>query len=96
MVSVRSAGRRWAPRAAGEPGVSRSELIDGVWGEDLPPSAVNALHVHVAGLRRALEPNRTSRAPRQFPLAAGPGYSLRLEPGQLDAQLLASTLTRPA
>jgi len=67
--------------------VSRSELIDGIWGEDPPPSAVNALHVHVAGLRRALEPNRASRAPGQFLLADGPGYSLRLEPGQLDAQV---------
>jgi DNA-binding SARP family transcriptional activator/tetratricopeptide (TPR) repeat protein len=67
--------------------VSRSELIDGIWGEDPPPSAVNALHVHVAGLRRALEPNRASRAPGKFLLARGPGYSLRLEPGQLDAQV---------
>jgi DNA-binding SARP family transcriptional activator/tetratricopeptide (TPR) repeat protein len=67
--------------------VSRSELIDGIWGEDPPPSAVNALHVHVAGLRRALEPDRASRAPGKFLLASGPGYSLRLEPGQLDAQV---------
>ncbi len=67
--------------------VSRSELIDGIWGEDPPPSAVNALHVHVAGLRRALEPNRASRAPGKFLLASGPGYSLRLEGGQLDAQV---------
>ena len=72
--------------------VSRSELIDGIWGEDPPPSAVNALHVHVAGLRRALEPNRASRAPGQFLLADGPGYSLRLEPGQLDAQVFARHL----
>jgi DNA-binding SARP family transcriptional activator/Tfp pilus assembly protein PilF len=63
---------------------SRSELIDGIWGEDPPPSAVNALHVHVAGLRRALEPDRVSRAPGAFLLAAGPGYSLRLERGRLD------------
>ncbi len=72
--------------------VARSELIDGIWGEDPPPSAVNALHVHVAGLRRALEPNRASRAPGQFLLASGPGYSLRLEPGQLDAQVHARHL----
>ncbi len=67
--------------------VSRSELIDGIWGEDPPPSAVNALHVHVAGLRRALEPDRPSRAPGEYLLSAGPGYTLRLDPGQLDAQL---------
>jgi len=67
--------------------VSRSELIDGIWGEDPPPSAVNGLHVQVAGLRRTLEPHRASRAPGKFLLAAGPGYSLRLEPGDLDAQV---------
>ncbi len=72
--------------------VARSELIDGIWGEDPPPSAVNALHVHVAGLRRVLEPNRASRSPGQFLLAAGPGYSLRLEPGQLDVRVLARHL----
>src|ERR1700678_1104840 len=72
--------------------VSRSELIDGIWGEDPPPSAVNALHVHVAGLRRALEPSRPSRAPGKFLLATGPGYSLRLEPGQLDAQVFGQHL----
>ena len=72
--------------------VSRSELIDGIWGEDPPPSAVNALHVHVAGLRRALEPNRASRAPAKFLLASGPGYSLRLEHGQLDAQVFSRHL----
>ncbi len=72
--------------------VARSELIDGIWGENPPPSAVNALHVHVAGLRRVLEPDRASRAPGQFLLAAGPGYSLRLESGQLDVQMLARHL----
>jgi DNA-binding SARP family transcriptional activator/tetratricopeptide (TPR) repeat protein len=72
--------------------VSRSELIDGIWGEDPPPSAVNALHVHVAGLRRVLEPNRASRAPGKFLVASGPGYSLRLQGGQLDAQVFGQHL----
>jgi DNA-binding SARP family transcriptional activator/Tfp pilus assembly protein PilF len=66
---------------------SRDELIDGIWGQDPPSSAVNALHVHVAGLRRALEPHRATRAPGQVLLATGPGYSLCLEPGQLDAEV---------
>ena len=30
---------------------------------------------------------RASRAPGEFLLATGPGYSLRLDPGQLDAEL---------
>jgi hypothetical protein len=68
--------------------VSRSEFIDGIWGDDPPPSAVNALHVHVAGLRKALEPHRENRAPGKILLATGSGYCMRLRPGQLDAEVL--------
>ena len=68
--------------------VSRSELIDGLWGEEPPDSAVNSVHVYVAGLRRALEPHRAHRAPGQVLSASGPGYLLRLEPGQVDAAAL--------
>jgi tetratricopeptide (TPR) repeat protein len=52
--------------------VSRSELIDGLWGDEPPSSAVNSVHVYVAGLRRVLEPRRASRAPGQVrPLLPG-------------------------
>ena len=68
--------------------VSRSELIDGLWGEDPPASAVNSVHVYVAGLRRVLEPRRGHRAPGQVLPASGPGYLLRLAPGQPDAEVL--------
>src|SRR5271156_6188480 len=46
--------------------VSRDELIDGIWGDELPARSVNALHVHVSRLRAALDPGRA-------PPAAGPG-----------------------
>jgi DNA-binding SARP family transcriptional activator/tetratricopeptide (TPR) repeat protein len=65
--------------------VSRSEIIDGMWGEDPPDSAVNSVHVYVAGLRRVLEPRRARRAPGQVLMANGPGYLLHLQDGQLDA-----------
>ena len=68
--------------------VSRSELIDGMWGDDPPASAVNSVHVYVAGLRQALEPRRAHRAPGEVLSASGPGYQLRLEPDQLDAGAL--------
>jgi DNA-binding SARP family transcriptional activator len=64
--------------------VSRDELIDGIWGDAPPASAVNALHGYVSGLRAVLEPHRARRAPGQVLLAGGPGYLLRLGPGQLD------------
>lgn len=49
--------------------VSTEALIDGVWGEDPPPTARKALQVHVAGLRRAL------RSPDTIATTAG-GYEL--------------------
>jgi len=72
--------------------VSRDELIDGIWGDDLPASSVNALHVHVARLRAALEPDRARRAPGRVLLASKQGYLLRLAPGQLDAEVFAGRL----
>ena len=74
--------------------VSRSELIDGLWDHDPPASAVNSVHVYVAGLRHVLEPRRAHRAPGQVLAASGPGYRLRLEPGQLDAEVLDHHLTQ--
>jgi DNA-binding SARP family transcriptional activator/Tfp pilus assembly protein PilF len=74
--------------------VPRDELIDGLWGEELPASAVNALHVHVSRLRATLEPQRAHRAPSRVLLAAGTGYQLRLAPGQLDAETFADLLAQ--
>jgi DNA-binding SARP family transcriptional activator/Flp pilus assembly protein TadD len=72
--------------------VPRDELIDGLWGEELPAKAVNALHVHVSRLRATLEPQRAHRAPSQVLLATGAGYQLRLTRGQLDAEAFAQRL----
>src|SRR3984957_1531718 len=72
--------------------VSRDELIDGIWGDELPARSVNALHVHVSRLRAALEPGRAHRPSGQVLQASGGGYLLRLAPGQLDAELFAGRL----
>jgi DNA-binding SARP family transcriptional activator len=74
--------------------VSRDQLIDGIWGEEPPASAVNALHVHVARLRAALEPQRGPREPGQVLLASALGYLLRLGPDQLDAGQFAERVSR--
>ena len=58
--------------------VSRDRLIDALWGERPPAAAVNALQVHVHGLRRRLGPARIERE--------GPGYRLRLGSGELDVE----------
>ncbi|WP_198047054.1 BTAD domain-containing putative transcriptional regulator [Kutzneria sp. 744] len=63
--------------------ISRSELIDAIWGTEPPASAVGSVHTYVAGLRRALEPARKSF---QVLVSAGSGYSLRLGPEGVDAE----------
>jgi DNA-binding SARP family transcriptional activator len=68
--------------------VSRDEVIEGLWGQDAPVSAVNAVHVHVAWLRRVLEPGRTARSPGRILTATQSGYRLDLAPGSLDTEVL--------
>jgi predicted ATPase/DNA-binding SARP family transcriptional activator len=57
---------------------SRDRLIDALWGEQPPPTAPNALQVQVHALRRRLGADRIERE--------GPGYRLRLQPGELDLE----------
>ncbi|HUQ55399.1 AfsR/SARP family transcriptional regulator [Lentzea sp.] len=72
--------------------VSRSELIDAVWGDEPPASADNGIHTYVAGLRRLFEPGRASRAPSSVLLSTDSGYLLRLPPGSSDAALFRTHL----
>ncbi|MDO3686646.1 BTAD domain-containing putative transcriptional regulator [Micromonospora sp. C28ISP2-4] len=59
--------------------VTRAELIRALWGESAPSTAAGNIYTYVSGLRRSLGPAggmlRSGRA----------GYTLRLEPGALDA-----------
>src|SRR6202020_1824246 len=64
--------------------VSRHELIDAVW--DSPSEKViSSLHTYIAGLRKALEPERGHRAPGQVLVTSGSGYLLQLDRSQVDA-----------
>jgi len=72
--------------------VSRTELIDSLWGEHAPASAEGSVHTYIAGLRRALEPDRTHRAPSQVLASAGSGYLLRLPEDQVDLTAFESHL----
>src|SRR5690348_6606112 len=56
--------------------VSIEALIDGLWGDEPPESAANALQVYVSGLRKAVGPERIA--------TRAPGYELRLEGDSLD------------
>jgi DNA-binding SARP family transcriptional activator len=56
--------------------VSRDRLVDELWDDAPPPSAVNVLQTYVSHLRKALPPGRLVTRP--------PGYVLEVEPGELD------------
>ena len=64
--------------------VSRDQIIEAVWGDNTPTSAVNLVQTYVAGLRRALEPSRARRAPAELLTSVGDGYLLRVDPQQVD------------
>ena len=60
--------------------VSTGDLLDGLWGSALPPTARHALQVHASSLRHRLGVSPS-------PLEARPsGYVLKLDPGQLDTE----------
>ncbi|GAV39534.1 BTAD domain-containing putative transcriptional regulator [Streptomyces acidiscabies] len=58
---------------AGEP-VSTSELVDLIWAEDVPASAVNILQKYVGALRRLLEPPLPAREAGSFLHRRGSSY----------------------
>lgn len=74
--------------------VTTDLLIDGVWGADPPPSARNALQVHVSALRKAL--SRAGLSGRATPVLAGTssGYTLNVAPDLVDALVAESLLKR--
>ena len=64
--------------------VSAEQLVDGLWGEEPPASALQSLQVYVHGLRRALGPDRIE--------TAGRGYRVVVEEGELDLDRFERTL----
>ena len=59
--------------------MSTDALIDGLWADEPPDTAVNALQVYVAGLRRSLGPERERLRTRI------PGYVLDIDRAGVDA-----------
>ncbi|MBB3044865.1 ATP-binding protein [Nocardioides soli] len=64
--------------------VSADTLADLVWDGSPPPGVSGTLQGYVAGLRRALEPDRTTRAAATLLVTEQPGYALRLPDDDLD------------
>jgi DNA-binding SARP family transcriptional activator/DNA-binding beta-propeller fold protein YncE len=59
--------------------VSNDRLVDELWPNKPPPTATKIIQAHVSRLRKALD-----AAGGDILLTRGPGYLLRVEPGQLD------------
>src|SRR6266511_3906826 len=66
--------------------------VDAVWGDRPPASAVNGVHLYIGALRQILEPERRRGDTRRLLAGIRSGYLLRLEPGQLDLDLLRERL----
>ena len=93
---VTAAGRSIAPPGAKRRGlvailalranevVPVERLVDGIWGEDPPPSAVNLVHTYVSLWRRLLDEHLGPGAGRARIIRVGAGYRLVLRQGELD------------
>ncbi|EME54975.1 BTAD domain-containing putative transcriptional regulator [Amycolatopsis decaplanina] len=64
--------------------VTRSDLIDAIWGENAPASANGSIYTYVSSLRSALDPTRTLRDATALLASSGPGYCLRVEAEAID------------
>jgi DNA-binding SARP family transcriptional activator/Tfp pilus assembly protein PilF len=69
--------------AGGQP-VGLPGLIDAIWGDDPPASAVNVIQTHVKRLRRVLEPARAPHSRSELLPYLGDGYHLGVPADQID------------
>lgn len=69
--------------------VPASRLVDSLWGDAAPPSAVNALQVHVSTLRRSLQspPPSVGRRHSDALLTRAGGYLLKVALDVVDAHV---------
>jgi peptide/nickel transport system substrate-binding protein len=66
--------------------VSADRLIDGIWGEQLPPTALKTLQGYISRVRKALGDggHESPGSSNGVLVTRGRGYLLRVEPGELD------------
>jgi DNA-binding SARP family transcriptional activator len=56
--------------------VAIDRLVDDIWGEDVPPTAVKMIHIHVSRLRKLLPPDVL--------VTRAPGYAVAMAPEAVD------------
>ncbi|WP_433789099.1 tetratricopeptide repeat protein [Actinoplanes sp. CA-252034] len=81
--------------AGGQP-VGLSGLIDSIWGDQPPASAVNVIQTHVKRLRRVLEPSRAPHSRSELLPYLGDGYHLVVPSDQIDILRFRRLLRRPS
>jgi DNA-binding SARP family transcriptional activator/DNA-binding CsgD family transcriptional regulator len=64
--------------------VSVTELIDAIWDENPPASAVNVVHRYIGALRRLIEPDLPVRATGRYVTRQAAGYQLQVTTETLD------------
>ena len=76
--------------------VAADWLVEALWDGRPPASAHMTLRTYVAGLRRALEPERSHREPARFLRSRPRGYELRVKIEAIDAIRFGSLVDRAA
>ena len=64
--------------------VSMTDLIDLMWGQVPPASAINVIHKYVGALRRLMEPDLAPRSAGSYLARHDSGYRFSAGPGTLD------------
>ncbi|GHH09545.1 AfsR/SARP family transcriptional regulator [Streptomyces lanatus] len=64
--------------------VTVNEIVDVLWGQDPPDSAVNVVQRHIGALRRLLEPDLPARGESRWLVRGSGGYRLEVDPDCLD------------
>jgi DNA-binding SARP family transcriptional activator len=64
--------------------VPADSLVDVIWGDDPPDSALGTVQSYISRLRRTLEPDRAPRDAPRVLLFEPPGYRLQVDPTQVD------------
>ncbi len=73
--------------------VSVDRILETLWGDDPPATAIGTLQSYVSGLRRLLEPFRLPRAPAEVLVTRPPGYMIAVDPAAVDSVQFESMVT---
>jgi DNA-binding SARP family transcriptional activator len=73
--------------------VSLEQLVERVWSDSAPPTAITTLQRYVASLRQALEPERPAHERPSVLVTDGAGYALRVPDADRDTAVLEEAIT---